>query len=454
MDDLRSFLRHQLWRVAGVGALGCLVHLPLSAQTPLEMPTRLDRFHVFSNGNIVSNQYASRFEAEGIRLSQNARVFGTATTGGVSLSKQLAINTKNGIVVAEAVQKIGARQIGRAFAGALGGPLAVGLLLAPEIIGMLDAAQLTVEDGQVMKPPTSGPNAWSPLPTFSPSGAGALPSCPNPVTNWFTLGYCKNVSGSTAAIFGYVTTATKNSLVSQGWNWTNNMGDFHHVNRGGLSTSSLTTGPGVVATPQEIEDAIAPTNPTAAALKTLGDAGVVPMPDSSDPAKVQNPQPSPQKTTTRTNPDGSTETTVCQTTGTVQGNSVKLKETCTITKRDPSGNLIDTTTTTTDQDPAPGSQDEKSLFCELFPKVLACAEFGTPEQTEIPKLERNVTYTEEVLFGGGTCPADTVVNAYGMALTVGHWSMWCGYVVSYVRPIVLLLGAFAAMMIVALGKPE
>ena len=73
MNELRSVLSRQLRRHLVCGALGCLVSLPVAAQSPLEMPTRLDRFHVFSNGNVVSNRYASNFEAEGIRLAQNAR---------------------------------------------------------------------------------------------------------------------------------------------------------------------------------------------------------------------------------------------------------------------------------------------------------------------------------------------------------------------------------------------
>jgi hypothetical protein len=205
----------------------------------------------------------------------------------------------------------------------------------------------------------------------------------------------------------------------------------------------------------QIEDAIATRSPSPAALRDLSQIGnYVPTPDPADPAQVTNPQPSPEKTTTKTNPDGSTETTVCQTTGTTVGNSIRLNETCVVTARDPSGNITGTTTTTTDDaDPDPG-QEERSLFCELFPNVLACAEFGEPEGDEIPTEERDVSFEAENLFGGGSCPADTSITFQGQSLTVGQWSTWCGYLVTYVRPMVLLLAAFTALMIVARGMPE
>ncbi len=454
MNELRGLLAHQLRRHLVCGALGCLVSFPVAAQSPLELPTRLDRFHVFSNGNIVSTKYASAFEAEGIRLAQNARIYGSSSGTGVALSKQLALNTRNGIVVAEARQVISSRAAAVAVRGLLGGPVIGTLLVGGAVLQWINSAGLEVADGQILAPAPVSPNAYDP--TTGTGNAGNLPACPaNPAT-WTTMGYCLSSGGpgtSPWSIWGYVETAKKDQLVANGWTWNSNNNWIHRVYR---TFNTPAPGPGSKqpATPQEVEDRLASVPLTPAALKQLGEAGVTPTPSSSDTPSVTNPQPSPEKTTTKTNPDGSTETTVCRTVGTTQGNSVKLSEHCTVTARDPSGNITGTTTTATDQaDPTPG-QEERSLFCELFPNVLACAEFGDPEDAELPRAERSVSYQAQTLFGSGSCPADTTMLVRGQVITIGQWSSWCGYLVTYVRPIVLLLSAFAALMIVARGMPE
>lgn len=453
MNELRRLFPHQLRRYLVCGALGCLVSLPVAAQGALEMPTRLDRFHVFANGNIVATKYASAFESEGIRLAQNARVYGTTSDSGVSLSKQLALNTRNGIVVAEARQVMSARAAAVAVRGLMGGPILGPLLVGGAVLQWFNAAGLEVADGQILAPAAVSPSAYDPI--TGSGNIGNLTACPaNPAT-WSTAGYCiaGTVGQSGWSIWGYVSTTTKDQLVAQGWIWSSNNGSVHRVRRD-YSTAMPGPGPKQPATPQQLEDRLASAPLTPAALKQLGDAGVTPTPSSSDLPTITNPQPSQDKTTTKTNPDGSTETTVCRTTGTVVAAGLKLNESCTTTLRDPQGNITGTSTTTTDQaDPQPG-QEEQSLFCELFPNVLACAEFGEPDGDEIPREERSVDYQAENLFGSGTCPADTTVVVSGQTLTVGQWSMWCGYVVDYVRPMVLLLAAFTALMIVARGMPE
>lgn len=453
MNELRSLFPHQLRRFLVCGALGCLVSVPVAAQGmgPLEMPLRIDRFNVWANGNIVSTTYASPFEAESIRLAQNARIYGSSTTGGVSLSKQLALNTRNGVVVAEAVQKIGARQMAKSLAGVISGPVGIALLLAPPIIDWLSDAGVEY-DGSTWRAPD---------PTLCTANCfrycGLVGTSPNtscgvdrPYQNtqlaaaqWYigrTLG-----SGYGNCGFKVVTGATASTLQCEG---------------GSTSITFATQPrqpdpPGTAPiTPQQAEDLLAATDPSPSVLKELADRGITPDPDPSDPAQVLNPQPSQEKTTTKTNPDGSTETTVCQTTGTVVGNALRLNESCTTTMRDPQGNITGTTTTTTDDaDPQPG-QEEQSLFCELFPNVLACAEFGEPEGDDIPTEERSVDFEPELLFGNGSCPADTSITVNGTTITIGQWSSWCPYLTDYVRPMVLLLSAFMALMIVARGMPE
>jgi len=107
-----------------------------------------------------------------------------------------------------------------------------------------------------------------------------------------------------------------------------------------------------------------------------------------------------------------------------------------------------------DPEPSDGDQpreDDRDL-CERNPDILACAkpELDTPDG-EIPKKTVDVSYQPENLFGGGACPADKTMTAHGVQLKVWDWQQGCGYITSYVRPVILVLCACVAMAIIAGG---
>lgn len=446
--DTRSVhLPGQRW-LRGCALLLALAGGSVAAQTPLEMPTRLDRFHIFANGNIVTNKYASAFEAEGIRLAQNARIYGSSTTGGVSLSKQLALNTRNGVVVAEARQKISARQIAKGIAALASGPAGWALVGVPLILDLLDDAGLVVgehEGATVIGAPTNA-NLYNATcinaqPNKKATLAVHVEECawqqkqfeiangrPNCVVTGYYTGSGPNYPIRVTRTG--VCSGTPDQLITTATLWQTNAPGFEPLSD------------------QQIEDAITSANPSPGVLKELADKGITPNPDPSDPGQITNPQPSQEKTTTKTNPDGSTETTVCQTTGTVVGNTLKLNESCTTTLRDPQGNITGTTTTTTDDaDPQP-AQEDQSLLCEVFPNIAACATLDTPEG-DVPTIERQVTYAPEVVaLGSGSCPAPLTAN-----LTYGTITMnvtpWCDVMTDVIRPLFLLIAAFTAFFIVA-----
>lgn len=100
--------------------------------------------------------------------------------------------------------------------------------------------------------------------------------------------------------------------------------------------------------------------------------------------------------------------------------------------------------------------DEKSDFCLENPDVLACAkpDLDTPDG-EIPRSTRDVTLNEENLFGGGSCPADVYFAPHGLqSLKIWDWNKACGYISSYLKPIVILCCTFAAFMILVPGRTE
>lgn len=455
MYDLRR-LQH-LANGARLGALLALglAHLQVSAQGagPLEMPQRLDRFHIWVNGNIVTNKYASEAEEYGIRMAQHARVYGTThpdVGGGVQLSKQLAINTKNGVVVAEAVQKIGPRAIARGLMAVANGPLGTALLAATVVAQLLDAAKLQF-DGSTWKAPD---------PAACTSNCWSFDSLHDSQSIWFT------------SASWYVGKTVYNCVISSAWlNSANSNGaSFGYSGLSAYGTGQSCSGsvnaatqaraPDPVSyvpiTQQQAEDKLTAANPGPAVLKELADkGGHAPNPDPTDKPKIQNPQPSQEKVTTKTNPDGSSETTSCRTNGTSTADgSVKLTESCTITKKDAQGNPTGTTTTTSD-DADPVAKPDDSLLCSVFPKIAACAELDTPEG-EIPTASETIGYTAENHFGGGSCPADKTMTlaTTGQAMTVWNWSQACNAITDYFRPLFITLCTLTALFILAPGVKE
>lgn len=111
-------------------------------------------------------------------------------------------------------------------------------------------------------------------------------------------------------------------------------------------------------------------------------------------------------------------------------------------------------------DPEPGDgdkpkPDDQQSLCEKHPDILACSkpELDTPED-EIPRETRDVSYQPESLFGGGVCPSNKTMSTHGMQLTVWDWQESCGYITGYFRPVILVLCAFAAFVIVSGGARQ
>jgi hypothetical protein len=110
------------------------------------------------------------------------------------------------------------------------------------------------------------------------------------------------------------------------------------------------------------------------------------------------------------------------------------------------------------ENPAPDGQDkpaeeqDKSL-CEKHPDILACSkpELDVPDG-EIPKATKQITYAEEGGFGGGSCPSNVYANLHGKQTMVYEWTRTCSVVSTYIRPIILLLGAMGALFILIPGR--
>ena len=124
-------------------------------------------------------------------------------------------------------------------------------------------------------------------------------------------------------------------------------------------------------------------------------------------------------------------------------------------KTDPDPDKPDTSDPDPDKD-KPKPEETQSL-CEEHPDILACAkpDLDTPDE-DIPKSKRDVTFTEENLFGGGACPADVYFQPSGglQQMKAWDWNQSCGYITGYVKPILILCCTFTAFMILVPGKTE
>jgi hypothetical protein len=107
---------------------------------------------------------------------------------------------------------------------------------------------------------------------------------------------------------------------------------------------------------------------------------------------------------------------------------------------------------TPDGQDKPAEEQEKSL-CEKHPDILACSkpELDVPDG-EIPKVTKQITYAEEGGFGGGSCPSNVYANLHGKQTMVYEWTRTCSVVSTYIRPIILLLGAMGALFILIPGR--
>lgn len=100
----------------------------------------------------------------------------------------------------------------------------------------------------------------------------------------------------------------------------------------------------------------------------------------------------------------------------------------------------------------PTEEQDKSL-CEKHPEILACSkpELDVPDG-EIPRTTKQISYAEEGGFGGGACPSNVYANLHGKQTMVYEWTRTCSVVSTYIRPIILLLGAMGALFILIPGR--
>ncbi|MDH6594342.1 hypothetical protein M2165_004231 [Variovorax sp. TBS-050B] len=180
----------------------------------------------------------------------------------------------------------------------------------------------------------------------------------------------------------------------------------------------------------------------------------MPNPTVSGPTSIQGPE------TVKQNQDGTREVSRTTYNFTTNGNTVTNTTNVTTTNYYNSSNVQTgtSTTTTTPSDSTPGAttSEEPEDACTKHPEALGCQkiDFDTPDG-EIPRESKDVTFQEESVLGGGSCPADAYASfgSTGQTLKVWDWQATCSYFLP-IRFILMALAAFSAVLIILPGGKD
>lgn len=468
MNELRRIFRNQLRALVGLAALGGLVHLQVAHADGLADPA-FNRFRSQVTGNQVNFSYGSG----GTPLGGASNATGIGVSSGVDVSRGVSIATKHGPINGTLSQKISGAAMGRAFARAgafLGGPIGLAFLALPSIVDWMDEAGVK-HDG-------SGFTALSEL----PAGYDGYEYREQNVTGttWYKTrqaactAYAANTYGGPSSYYTCLGPNPSNWLYFQVQLRNSSNGSVINT-QDRLYSRRVDPSPPVQVqepiTSEQLEQRMGSvTNPSPEALAELYKLGEFhmpahPVPDLVDTIRADLEARSPESTetsTTETPTETKTEQKTCATYTQVSGSTVGLVEQCTTTtttqEKDPEtgapiGDPKVETSTSTSSTPDPATKEEAEDPCANAPDRMMCVKLGAPEG-EIPKSTQTVSYTPEVLFGSGTCPPDQTVVIHGMSLKLTDMPRACNLLATYVKPIAILLAAFTALMIVAVGVPE
>lgn len=466
MNELRRILRNQLRPAVGALALGCLVPFQVAAEVA---DPAFNRFRSQVIGNSVNFSYGS----SGAPLGGANTATGIGVTSGVDVARPTTVNTKHGPINGTLAQKLSSSSMAKAMvrlraAGSLVTPLGLAFLAASFVGDFLADAGLGVDSSGTFTAVEERHPTYDDPYEYQYSGTAWHLSAMGACGAWIAAFSGGQFTWRNVA-FVAPTTCTAERQQSGFTTW---FTITQSINRRARQTQPLP--PAYVPVSDAVAEAAlsSVTNPSPEVLRELYKLGETlnlanPIPDLVDTLRAEFEARSPETTTTETaeSPaETKTEEKTCATYTQVVANVLSLVEQCetstTTQPKDPvTGEPVGapTVTTTTSSSNAPDPKAEESAeaegLCKLFPDIAACAKLGT-ETLEIPRGERSVSYSAESVFGAGTCPADKTFVAYGQTLQLTNMAQACDLLATYVKPIAILLAAFTALMIVAVGVPE
>lgn len=418
---------------------------------------------------VVGNKTTISYGSNGTVLAKTAPTFATApNNAGVFIARKIPIAAGNAVVEVAATQLVSRKAIASMFGAAATAAIGSGLVASgigiaalvalPYIADYLDSSGISLNKNLA--------DTEHPFSYMSTTGGSVCPSPPS----WFS---CDELGGRAFSL----------STVEQGgacfavldcqyfyseahFSYSRNLGAPLSTSSTDIRPLSLEQMQGLlsvgnfVLTP-ELLDAIAKVN------------GNI-IPDPTDPVILTGPpQSEPYNViqSTKTGPDGTTTTEdQCVRHFVYDTSSVSLEDTCTSVTTAPNGTktTADTKTPVTGTAPLkdgakndlaspkpstlPASTPTPSKLCDDFPSILACQTLDTPSGADIPKSSKTITYSQDNSFGAGSCPANKTMTVNGKQLTVVDWVSYCGYIADYLRPILILLASYAALIMLVPDK--
>ncbi|MDO8447545.1 MAG: virulence factor TspB C-terminal domain-related protein [Rhodoferax sp.] len=320
-----------------------------------------------------------------------------------------------------------------AVAAIAGGPLGVALFAAPFI-----ANWLTDSGGRV-----------------NPSGTG-LERQSDPTTT-YTATHAGHSSDGTSAL-GAATTfvAWFNSthspsnftvMSASDTDFTYSSPQCYCTYYGVMTKGATTPGSWLPSSMDDIAPYMSARPPPAGVTQEILDRGgeiPLPQPTITGPASIDGPESS------TVNPDGTR--TVTKTTMNFSPSTNTITNTSNVTNTTTYNvdNSVKSTSVTT---VTPATDQDKQSECEKNPDSAGCSKLDL-DKTEVPKIEKVVTYVEEDLgLGAGSCPSPITFHT---SLTDGSISFtpYCNFLTTWVRPILILFAFLTAFFIIAPIKQE
>lgn len=361
----------------------------------------------------------------------------TAETGGglaVSKTARFPVDPSR-VIDVTAKAPISKAAMGKAFklaVGLSGGPLGLALFAASEIADWMNQAKLRIDPANPAAVQVQDPLVCTVAPCYQ---------------------YQKDVYGdiwwpSPRAACDYWASRRALSYVSG----PDANGTFTYSGGNYCSPSSRSTSPSspswLPATPEQIETAAGSPAMKPEWLKRILDSGVpvdAGMPTLSGPSSVSGPSSSSTKQLKDSAGNVTGTQTVNQSTTyniTYNGNTYNVNSVTTTTTVNPDG-----TSTVQTETAAKPTEKDPATDCDKFPSSLGCSDLDVPDGT-IPKTTKNIAYTAETWFGGGSCPADKYLTTHGQQIKVWDWQSTCSNLVTYFRPVLLICAAVMALFIV------
>ncbi|SFQ68797.1 hypothetical protein SAMN05216567_12668 [Variovorax sp. OK605] len=402
--------------------------------------------------------------AAGATASAGVNLAGTATVpvNGSTVPVAVKANLGTDVLIPAAISGIGCVQggvVGVLACAAVGAAVA-GAPLAYDWITRA-GGRINPETGAFeRKDPVSctvGPcYEWQ----FTFGGAAAVPPLPG---GWYKekscpVGFKTYYNGYTLIFKGL--SADSSGCLYDGWSGTNTSGAPALANQNQQAFQSRTRVPDGYTNwlPSSMNDIAPymsnlPVDP--GIVRELADRGIElgnPPLQVTGPSSVAGPTTS-TTTNNTTNNTSSTVTTNTTNNYTYEGNKViniGTSITSTTTTKNADGTTSTTGTSTTTTTPGtPAEPPEQKVQCDKYPNSLGCSDLDVPSG-DIPKSNKNITFSEEAVLGGGSCPADRLIGQYTFS-----YAPTCSTITSYVRPLVLMIAGWMAIVIIfSIGKPE